>query len=196
MQIGDRDNQFIDDSKLLADKSAACSQEATSEPINNETVQSRKVWIWQRLCDQRREVAAVVALIVMAVVWYDSGSSKSGSELVSQDPLDSYDAVLSDFTPVGESQPLRESANPFEPSPNSVRDGVSATQPKDSAARGGTQEFNSRASFRGTTPATTAEYSSNAPAFNPSATGSVPADGSEQPQRRRVRFAGRIQPSN
>jgi len=196
MHAGDRENQFIDESQLIADESAVGSQKSVSKSFSNEKIRSWKDLIWQRLRDQRREAAAVVALLVIAVVWFDTGSSKSGSESVSQDPLDGYEAVLSDFALVGETQPLRESADPFEPSRNSVRDSVSATQPKDSAVRGGVQEFNSRASFHGTTPATTAEYSNNAPSFNASANGAVSAKGSEQTPHRRVRFAGRIQASN
>ena len=94
---------------------------ATLPPSRRQRLTSGIGTLWRQLREQRREAAAVVVLIVMAMFWFDTGKSGTGAATNSPDPLDTYDAVLSDFEPVGNTQPMRESADPFESGAQSIR---------------------------------------------------------------------------
>ncbi len=196
MQTGDLENQSETNAALITEESAVSETESARPSISDSTTPAQNRSFWQRLRGQRREAAAVVILIVIAIIWFDSGSSKSGSKSVSLDPLDGYDAVLSDFTPVGETQQMRESADPFESTQTTGRESSSILLAEESVGSGSAGDFNSSASYRGSTPATNADYSSHTPTFNSSENASAPTNGSDPQQRRRVRFAGRIQPTN
>ena len=161
---------------------ATVTAASTPQPSVPEQLRSRIGSLWPRLREQRREAAAVVVLIVMAMVWSDSGSSDTGSTSNSQDALDSYNDVLSDFEPVGDIQAMRESAEPFEPSSqNSDVSGLYIPSSEGSVPADIFSAKNSSADSGRSTPTTThssADY------------------GSAQLQPRKVKFAGRIQPVN
>ena len=175
-------------------ESATVTAATSPQPSVRERLRSRIGSLWPRLREQRREAAAVVVLIVMAMVWSDSGSSGTGSASNSQDTLDSYDDVLSDFEPVGDVQAMRESADPFEPSSqNSDVSGLYIPSSEGSVSADIFSAKNSSADSGRSTP-TTARYPDTTPAFNDSATQSSADYGQQQP--RKVKFAGRIQPVN
>jgi hypothetical protein len=196
MRTDDLEIQSQANATLITDGFAVSDSESTQPSISDSTTSSQNRSFWHRLRDQRREAAALVTLIVIAVIWFDSSSSKIETKSVSLDPLDGYEAVLSDFTPVGETQPMRESADPFESTQPIRHDGSSILRAGESPGSGSTADFNSSASYRGPTPATNADYSSHTPTLNTSQGSSAPIGGSDSQQPRRVRFAGRIQPTN
>lgn len=218
MQNGDLERQFTEDSittaaepaRLAATESvrtksttefnsdaaketASVVAGSTLIPSGNFRLRSRIGSFWQRLRDKRREAAAVVVLIVITIVWLDTGSSKTGTTSYAPDPLDGYEAVLSDFEPVGDShQPRCESADPFESSSgNAFGSGLSAAQSEDSAS------INRPSSaFGGSTPEPTARDADDARAFNAFENNTSTGDGSDQQRPRKVKFVGRIKPAN
>lgn len=153
-------------------------------------LRSRIAPVWQRLQEQRREAAAVIVLIVMAMVWFDTGSSDSGKAPDAADPLDAFEATLSDFEPVQDTNPVRESADPFESSsPDPFHNG-SSLPPSEIPVSENTafSEFD--------TSTITARYPDEPSSFNTSSTQTTAEYGSDQQQRRKVKFAGRIKPAN
>ena len=217
MQNGDLERQFTEDSittaaepaRLAATESvrtksttefnsdaaketASVVAGSTLIPSGNFRLRSRIGSFWQRLRDKRREAAAVVVLIVITIVWLDTGSSKTGTTSYAADPLDGYEAVLSDFEPVGDSQPRCESADPFESSSgNAFGSGLSAAQSEDSASTN-----RPSAAFGGSTPEPTARDADDARAFNAFENNTSTGDGSDQQRPRKVKFVGRIKPAN
>ncbi|MEJ7593097.1 MAG: hypothetical protein WKF77_16245 [Planctomycetaceae bacterium] len=178
-------------------ETATVSAEFTPQRSGRSRLRSQIGSLWHRLREQRREAAAVIVLIVIAMVWSDTGSSGKDSAPKTSDPLDSYEAVLSDFAPVDEVQAMPESADPFESSPrNSFDSGLYFPQSEESALSNNVSAGDSAFDSGRSMPATTARYPETSSTLNASATHS-PADyGSDQQQRRRVKFAGRIQPAN
>ncbi len=178
-------------------ETATVSAESTPQLSGRLRLQSRIGSLWQRLREQRREAAAVVVLIVIAMVWSDTDSSETGSASNASDPLDSYEAVLSDFEPVGDVRAMPESADPFDSSSQKSFDSGLYFPPSEESARSTSLSAHDASSASGSSmPATAARYPDTAPAFNASATHSSADDSSDQQQRRRVKFAGRIQPAN
>lgn len=192
MQNGDLRTQSTEDSITSTEETASLVEKSTSIPSSESRQRSRIGSFWQRLRDQRREAAAVVVLIVTAIVWFDTGSSRTGSASNAPDPLDGYEAVLSDFETVSASQPMCESADPFESSSkNTFGVGLSAAQTEDSVSANRPSAISG-----GSTPVPTARYPDDTQAFNASATNTSAGDGSDQQLSRRVKFVGRITPAN
>ena len=174
------------------------NSEMTPQPLSASSLRAPNGSLWQRLRDQRREVAAVVALIVMAIIWFDTGSSRGESNSVSLDPLEGYEAVLSDFSTVDDDRPLRESADPFEsPSQSMFDGGLSIPQSSESAESSTATTDNFPAVTRGTIPSGKRELSGRVSSRStPRHGGPATRNASEQQSGRRVRFAGRIQPTH
>jgi hypothetical protein len=129
--------------------------------------------LWQRLRDQRREAAAAVVMIVIAMVWFDLGRSGTSTPSGSPNELESYDSLLSDFEPVGEDQTMRESSDLFEMSnQNSLDGGLYSPQTE------GSFQSDTFSAKNASAVQTSADY------------------GFGQQQPRKVKFAGRIQPAN
>ena len=171
--------------------------ESTLQPSGSAWLQSRLGSLWQRLREQRREAAAVIVLIVMAMIWFDSGSPGTSPASKSLDTFDSYDAVLSDFEPVSDVQAVRESADPFDSSSQNLFDGGVHSPPSESSARSDTfSSMNSAAGTDSSTAATSARQPDTASGFNAFPTRISAISGSGQQQPRKVKFAGRIQPAN
>ena len=170
---------------------------ATLPPSRRQRLTSGIGTLWRQLREQRREAAAVVVLIVMAMFWFDTGKSGTGAATHSPDPLDTYDAVLSDFEPVGNTQPMRESADPFESgAQNSFDTDLYFPPTGRSAASDTVSAIDASANLGESKPATSARAPDNAPAGNASTTYASAEDGSDQQQRRKVKFAGQIKPAN
>lgn len=174
--------------------------ESMRQRFSRATLQSGS--IWQRLREQRREAAAVVVLIVMAMIWYDSGSPVTESASVSsasnaQDAFDSFETLLSDFEPVGDDPSMRESSDPFESqSQNSPGSDLYIPRTEGSFESDTFSTRNGSADSGWSTPTTMARYPDTAPASNASAAQTSANDGFGQQQPRKVKFAGRIQPAN
>ncbi len=158
-------------------------------------LQSRIGTLWQRLRSQRRKAAAVIVLAVTAIVWFETGSSETGSAANSQVTLDSYDSVLVDFDSGDDSQAMRESADPFEtPSLNSFDSELHFPSSANSVQSDPFTTAHKSADSGRSTPATIAQYPDSA--FSGSATHPTADDNSGQQKPRKVKFAGRIQPAN
>ncbi len=172
---------------------------ATLPPSRRQRLTSGIGTLWRQLREQRREAAAVVVLIVMAMFWFDTGKSGTGAATNSPDPLDTYDAVLSDFEPVGSTQPMRESADPFESgAQNSFDTDLYFPPTERSAASDTVSAIDASANFGESKSATSAHDPDNALAGSASTTYASAEDGSDQQQqqRRKVKFAGQIKPAN
>jgi len=171
--------------------------ESTLQPSGRSWLQSRIGSLWRRLRDQRREAAAAIVLIVMAMIWSDTGSSGTGSTSNALDAFESYEAVLSDFEPVSEVQPVRESADPLDSfSQNSSESGLYFPPSEGSAPSDTFSVKNASPDSDSSASATTARFPDTASAFNASPTRKSPDSGTVQQQPRKVKFAGRIQPAN
>ena len=202
MHAGDTETQTTVESKLLSAQPGCIQVEMTPERPSDATQKTPRsaIWqrsvIWQRLRSRRREAAAVVTLIVMATIWFDSGSSRVGSDTTSIDPLEGYDAVLSDFDPVKEEAPQRDSADPFESTQNSAIGQLTIPQAPDVEAPDTSSASNMPAGYYGGPPAANASYPDDARGFAGAASGSGAMRSADSQNRRRVRFAGRIQPAH
>ena len=166
----------------------------TSQRSVGSRLGSRVGSVWHRLREQRREAAAVIVLIVMVMIWFDSGSSGTGTApdaAAAPDAFDAFEATLSDFESVQDARPLRESADPFESTSQNLFDSGLHFPPSEQSAAG-----NTASADLGTSSTATARYPEDAPAFNASASQTSADYGSDQQQRRNVKFAGRIQPAN
>ena len=153
--------------------------------------------LWRRLREQRREAAAIIVLIVMAMIWFDTGSSGTGPASNALDGFESYEAVVSDFEPVSEVQAVRESADPFESFSENSFEGGSYFPPSDGSAPSDTFSVSNSTTDSGrSATATTARYPDTGRAFSASPTQRSPDSGSVEQQPRKVKFAGRIQPAN
>jgi len=171
---------------------ASAVEKSTSIPSRDLRLRSRIASFWQRLRNQRREAAAVVVLIVLTIVWLDTGSSKTGSASHAPDLFDSYESVLSDFEPVDDGQPMCESADPFESSSkNAFGSDLSAVQWEESVSTN-----RPSAASGGLNSAPTARYPDDNPAFSTSTNNTSTGDGSDQQLSRKVKFVGRITPAN
>jgi len=173
------------------------ASESVPQLSDRARMRSRIESIWRRLREQRREAAAVVVLIVIAMVWFDSGSSGTGTASNSPNQLDSYDTLLSDFERVADDEAMRESSDPFETShQNSIDSGLYSPQTEGSFQTETFSTKNTSADSGRSTPTTTARYPDTASAFKASAAQTSADYGFGQQQPRKVKFAGRIQPAN
>ncbi len=195
MPAGDTETQTTVESKLLSAQPDSIQVEMTPERPNDATQNSQRSAIWQRLQSRRREAAAVVTLIVIATIWFDSGSSRVGSD-TTIDPLEGYDAVMSDFGPVKEVAPQRDSADPFEATQNSAIGQLTIPQSPDLESPGTSSASNMPAGYYGGPPAANASYPDDARGLAGAASGSGAMRSADSQNRRRVRFAGRIQPAH
>ncbi len=197
MQTGDLVHHSAEDCHTFDMEPVIDNSGKAPQSLSASSLKTPNGSLWQRLRDQRREVAAVVALIVMAILWFDTGNSSSDSNSVSLDPLEGYEAVMSDFSTVDDGRPLRESADPFESPSQSIFDGgLSIPHSPASAASSTVFTDNSPAENRGTLPAEYAVNPDATRALNTSPGGPEKRNASEQQSGRRVRFAGRIQPTH
>jgi hypothetical protein len=150
-------------------------------------LRSRIRTVWLLLREQRREAAAAIVLMVIAILWLDTGSSDTGTAPDAPDSLDAFEAALSEFEPFEDAQPKQESADPFESTPqNSFSNGL-FIPPSEGSASGMAASAES-----GKSTTATARYPEDAQTLNASSAQST----AEQQQRRKVKFAGRIQPAN
>lgn len=146
------------------------------------------------LLDHRRQTAAVVVLICITAIWTDDGTShslftSSNRQSSQSDSLSVSDAesLLSDFDAV-QIQPLREPADPVEPSPadpfpfSIPAEESEASVTSDPAASNVSQATNQMPPA--TTPATRKEASSEQSPFSPVSSSASHA----------VRFTGQIEP--
>ena len=197
MQAGDLENHAAEDCCSFNNEPVIDNSEMTPQPLSASSLRAPNGSLWQRLRNQRREVAAAVALIVMVIIWFDTGRSRDESNSVSLDPLEGYEAVLSDFSTIDDDRPLRESADPFEsPSQSMFDGGLSIPKSSKSAESSTATTDNFPAVTRGTIPSGKANYPDASRAFNTSDGGTATRNASEQQSGRRVRFAGRIQPTH
>ncbi|MBC7964368.1 MAG: hypothetical protein H7Z17_00465 [Fuerstia sp.] len=174
-----------------ATQAATVTVATTPQRSSSSRLGSRIGSAWHRLREQRREAAAVVVLIAMVMIWFDTGSSETGTAPDAPDPLDGFEATLSDFEPVEDARPMRESADPFESQSQNSFDSSLYIPSSEGSAAG-----NTASSDFGTSTTATARYPEDAPAFNASASQTSADYGTDQQQRRKVKFAGRIQPAN
>ena len=175
-----------------ATATASVIEKSTSIQSGDSRLRSRLQSFWQRLRNQRREAAAVVVLLVMMIVWLDTGSSKTGSASFESDLLDGYESVLSDFEPVDDGEPKSESADPFEStSMKDFESGLAAVQTEVSVST-----IRPPAASDGTSAAPTARYPEDTRPFDASANNSSTGNRADQQLSPRVKFAGRIKPSN
>ena len=198
MHTGDTDTQTAVESKLLSAQSTSVHVEHPPEQPSDATQSSQPSAVWQRLRSRRREAAAVVTLIVMATIWFDSGSSHQRSETDSIDPLEGYDAVLSDFgSAKAEAEaPQRDSADPFESTQTPAVGQLTIPQTSDLEVPYSSQGSNMPAGDYFSPPAAHASYPDDARGFGGAASGSAAMRSADSQNRRRVRFAGRIQPAH
>lgn len=146
------------------------------------------------LLDHRRQTAAVVVLICITAIWTDDGTGHSlftsSNRLSSQSDSSSVsdaESLLSDFDAV-QIQPLREPADPVEPSPadpfpfSIPAEESEASVTSDPAASNVSQATNQMPPA--TTPATRKEASSEQSPFSPVSSSASHA----------VRFTGQIEP--
>lgn len=171
---------------------------------------SVKESVWKRLRKQPRESAAIVVLIVTAILWLDSGESKTQKNTKSSNLMDDFDSYLSEMEPGDSAAPSKESADPVDsPSSRQFENELFIPQPSSGSASAVTANYgdapsepsNSAAEYRSSamttsqSPANTNSYDSAA--FR-SGTGNAANNGELQnsQQNRRVRFAGRIKPAN
>lgn len=146
------------------------------------------------LLDHRRQTAAVVVLICITAIWTDDGTSHSlftssnrQSSQSESSSVSDAESMLSDFDAV-QIQPLREPADPVEPSPTDPfpfsipAEESEASVTSDPAASNVSQATNQMPPA--TTPATRKEASSEQSPFSP-----VSSSASHS-----VRFTGQIEP--
>ena len=123
MQNGDLEKQpeSLDTLTTAADAVSANADPVATEPAATERLVNSlesvvKESLWQRLRNQPRETAAIVVLVVTAIIWLDSGDSKSPKDKTSKslDPMDGFESYLSDFDTEESNTPLRESADPLD----------------------------------------------------------------------------------
>lgn len=196
MHTGDTDTQTAVEAKLLSAQAASIHVENAPEQPRDATQSSQRSAVWQRLRSRRREAAAVVTLIVMATIWFDSGSSHQRTDNTSIDPLEGYDAVLSDFGPAKAEAPQRDSADPFESTQNPAMGQLTIPQAPDIEIPYPSPASNMPAGDHFSPPAANASYPDDARGFAGAASGSGAIRGADSQNRRRVRFAGRIQPAH
>lgn len=146
------------------------------------------------LLDHRRQTAAVVVLICITAIWTDDGTSHSlftssnrQSSQSDSSSVSDAESLLSDFDAV-QIQPLREPADPVEPSPadpfpfSIPAQESEASVTSDPAASNVSQATNQMPPA--TTPATRKEASSEQSPFSPVSSSASHA----------VRFTGQIEP--
>jgi hypothetical protein len=146
------------------------------------------------LLDHRRQTAAVVVLICITAIWTDDGTSHSlftssnrQSSQSDSSSVSDAESLLSDFDAV-QIQPLREPADPVEPSPadpfpfSIPAEESEASVTSDPAASNVSQATNQMPPA--TTPATRKEASSEQSPFSPVSSSASHA----------VRFTGQIEP--
>ena len=196
MQASDADTKTAVEASLLPEQPGSNQIELTPAKQSEALPNFRRSASWQRLQSRRREVAAVVTLVVIAAIWFDSGSSRVGSETTSIDPLEGYDAVLSDFGPVKDETPQRDSADPFETTQNSSMGHLTIPQAPNVDEPNVSSGSKMPAGYYGGPPAANASYPDDVRGFAGAASGSGTARGVDSQNRRRVRFAGRIQPAH
>ena len=157
----------------------------------------RSRFTWQRLRTQRRKAAAAVVLIVIAMVWFDAGSSQTGTQSNSPGEVDRDDTLLSDSEPVDDDQAMRESSDPFETlSQDATESGLYFSQTDGSAQSDTVSQQHVSANHGDSTRTTTTRNPDTASAFNANATQTSAGFGFAPQQPRKVKFAGRIQPAN
>lgn len=182
---------------IATTETVTVTAESTSQLSGPARLRSRIESVWHRLREKRREAATVVVLVVIAVVWFDSGSSGTGSASNSPIELDDFDTVLSDFETVGDVQGMRESADPFESSSQSSFESGLYFPPSEDPFPSDTFSAKNASGDSGrSTRTATARDPETASAFNASSTQTSADYGSERQQPRKVKFAGRIQPAN
>ena len=146
------------------------------------------------LLDHRRQTAAVVVLICITAIWTEDGTSHSlftssnrQSSQSDSSSVSDAESLRSDFDAV-QIQPLREPADPVEPSPadpfpfSIPAEESEASVTSDPAASNVSQATNQMAPA--TTPATRKEASSEQSPFSPVSSSASHA----------VRFTGQIEP--
>jgi len=146
------------------------------------------------LLDHRRQTAAVVVLICITAIWTEDGTSHSlftssnrQSSQSDSSSVSDAESLLSDFDAV-QIQPLREPADPVEPSPadpfpfSIPAEESEASVTSDPAASNVSQATNQMAPA--TTPVTRKEASSEQSPFSPVSSSASHA----------VRFTGQIEP--
>jgi len=173
------------DAESTADVSAPGENTESSGPT---WLENRFGVTWARLRENRREVSAAIVLAVMAFLWFDSGGAGSGDAASIPDPLDGYDAVLSEFESPQDAEQLRDSAEPQEIAAPTVFGSDSLYIPQYDASVSAT---GSSGRVADPAPGAVARYSNETPAFN-----SSPVRGLNKPERRKIKFAGQIQPVN
>ena len=142
---------------------------------------------WLR--DQRREAAAIVVLLIMGITWFDSGRSRTDSASAPLSPLDGYEAVMSDFQPVGDGRPLRESADPIEaPFQNSYGSSIFIPEADESMSASTVKTQPATADY-GDSTAASAQNQGEASAFDASSAHHSAGYGSDPQPRRKVKFA-------
>ncbi len=187
------------DQASAAEVNSAASPEAESKhhvsdgAENAETPRPKRhkipfIAIWTRLRENRREVSAAIVLAVMAILWFDLSGAGSGDASSVADPLEGYDAVLSEFESPQDSEKLRDSAEPQETTSQTVIGSNSLYIPHYDESLSPT---GSPGRISESAPGAAARYSNETPAFN-----SSPVHSPNQPEHRKVKFAGRIQPVN
>lgn len=220
MQNGDLEKQpeSLDTLTTAADAVSANADPVATEPAATERLVNSlesvvKESLWQRLRNQPRETAAIVVLVVTAIIWLDSGDSKSPKDQTSKslDPMDGFESYLSDFDTEESNTPLRESADPLDTqSPASFSSDLTIpkTQQSDFAsavtANYGDTVFESGNSLSNNrdSATTAAQYpadgdANGSPAYRTNADrAEFDTNNSGSQPSRRVRFAGRIKPAN
>ncbi len=220
MENGDLEKQpeSLDTVMTAVDAGLANADPVATEPAATErpviSLESVvKESLWQRLRNQPRETAAIVVLVVTAIIWLDSGYSKSPKVQTSRslDPMDGFESYLSDFDTEESNRPLRESADPLDTqSPVLFNSDLTIPQTQQSefasavtANYGDTVSEPDNSSINNRDSATTAaQYPADAdangsPAYRTNADrAEFDTNNSGSQQSRRVRFAGRIKPAN
>lgn len=178
----------------LVDVTAAGSEELlVVQPTLPRPVEERRSPL-TFLLDHRRQTAAVVVLICITAIWTDDGTSQSlftssnrQSSQSDSSSVSDAESLLSDFDAV-QIQPLREPADPVEPSPadpfpfSIPAEESEASVTSDPAASNVSQATNQMPPA--TTPATRKEASSEQSPFSPVSSSASHA----------VRFTGQIEP--
>ena len=201
MQLGDLESQAVPapDQPSTANacdepKSDVTSSISVSAALPNakssgwRSHQARLQVAWRLMRKKRREVSAMIVLILMAILWLDTGGAGSQGATSVPDPLEGYDVLLGDFESAGSARPQRESAEPldFSSETQSGSDSLYIPQSNETAAAS-----QSTGRFGEPARAAAANYSNETPAFS-----SLSDRKADEPGRRKVRFAGRIQPAN
>lgn len=155
---------------------------------------SGKLWhkdrlssVWEQLRGKRREVSAIVVILLMAAFWFDIGGASSKRPAASPNPLEGFDEFLSEFEPHDSTRPLRDSAEPVDNSSQSTLTSNSLFIPPST-------DSNVSAFSEEKPPVSSqaeAQYFNESPSIMPRNTAKP-----QSAEPRRIKFAGRIQPAN